>query len=198
VRTSKEDNEYAHPLDLVPLVDLNAGKVVHVDMYDEPAKLPQMNVNYHRNLAPETTGTDFRADLKPINITQPMVGVGHSRGWGEVASGLYRGWPWPLTASPVSSTYQYVIQLTGLSFVHLSLCRLLHHLPTLPFPSQQGPSFSVEGNLVTWQKWHIRVGFNPREGLVLHNVSWQDGERLRPVLHRASLVEMAVPYGDPK
>jgi primary-amine oxidase len=56
----------------------------------------------------------------------------------------------------------------------------------------------VEGNLVTWQKWNIRVGFNPREGLVLHNVSWQDGERLRPVLHRASLVEMAVPYGDPK
>jgi primary-amine oxidase len=75
VRTSKEDNEYAHPLDLVPLVDLNAGKVVHVDMYDEPAKLPQMNVNYHRNLAPETTGSDFRSDLKPINITQPLVGV---------------------------------------------------------------------------------------------------------------------------
>lgn len=33
VRSSKTDNEYAHPLDLCPLVDLNLGKVVHIDMY---------------------------------------------------------------------------------------------------------------------------------------------------------------------
>jgi hypothetical protein len=33
-----------------------------------------------------------------------------------------------------------------------------------------GPSFSVEGNLVQWQKWQLRVGFNYREGLVLHQV----------------------------
>lgn len=34
----------------------------------------------------------------------------------------------------------------------------------------EGPSFSVSGNDVTWQKWHIRVGFNAREGLTLHNI----------------------------
>jgi hypothetical protein len=28
----------------------------------------------------------------------------------------------------------------------------------------------VDGNLITWQKWRIRVGFNSREGLVLHEV----------------------------
>jgi primary-amine oxidase len=44
----------------------------------------------------------------------------------------------------------------------------------------------------------MRIGFNPREGLVLHNVGWEEGGRVRPILHRASLVEMAVPYGDPK
>lgn len=49
---------------------------------------------------------------------------------------------------------------------------------------------------ISWQKWHIRVGFNAREGLVLHQVGWQDGGRLRPVLHRASLSEMTVPYGE--
>ena len=54
----------------------------------------------------------------------------------------------------------------------------------------------VEGNLVRWQKWNIRVSFNYREGLVLHNVGYEDGGRVRPVIHRASLVEMAVPYGD--
>ena len=33
---------------------------------------------------------------------------------------------------------------------------------------------------------------------MLHCVSYEDGGKLRPVLHRASLVEMAVPYGDPR
>ncbi len=51
---------------------------------------------------------------------------------------------------------------------------------------------------VRWQKWHIRVGFNAREGLVLHNVGWEEGGRVRPILYRASLAEMVVPYGDPK
>ena len=28
----------------------------------------------------------------------------------------------------------------------------------------------VDGNKVTWEKWHIRTSFNYREGLVLHDV----------------------------
>jgi primary-amine oxidase len=58
----------------------------------------------------------------------------------------------------------------------------------------QGPSFAVQGREVKWQNWSFRVGFNPREGLVLHAVAY-DG---RPVLYRASIVEMMVPYADPK
>ena len=134
----------------------------------------------------------------------------------------------------------------------------------------------MEGNLVKWQKWHIRLGWNYREGVVLHNVGcvllllpaaclrqwpnvaragakmahmaaahvvampapvllacsqagiseiasfqatnaadllpaaqsfvqgcaeqsmvrrYEDQGRVRPILHRGSLVEMAVPYG---
>ena len=34
----------------------------------------------------------------------------------------------------------------------------------------EGPSFTVHGNEVSWQKWNFRVSFNYREGLVLHNV----------------------------
>jgi primary-amine oxidase len=132
------DNEYAHPLDLVPLVDLNEEKVVHVDMYDKPAILPPVRVNYHRQLAHETSGAPWRTDVQPLNITQP-----------------------------------------------------------------QGPSFVVRGNEVSWQKWRLRVGFNAREGLVLHDVGFDEVDasgqvvRTRPVLHRASLSEMAVPYGEP-
>jgi primary-amine oxidase len=60
-----------------------------------------------------------------------------------------------------------------------------------------GPSFVVEGNEVRWQKWRFRVGFNAREGLVLHMAGYEDEGRLRPVLHRAALSEMVVPYGHP-
>ena len=60
-----------------------------------------------------------------------------------------------------------------------------------------GPSFEVEGHVIRWQKWQIRFGFTHREGLVLYNVGYQDGGRLRGILRRASLSEMVVPYGDP-
>jgi primary-amine oxidase len=61
----------------------------------------------------------------------------------------------------------------------------------------EGPSFEIEGHQIRWQKWQIRFGFTHREGLVLHNVGYEDGGRLRGVLNRASLSEMVVPYGDP-
>jgi primary-amine oxidase len=60
-----------------------------------------------------------------------------------------------------------------------------------------GVSFELDGHEVRWQKWRFRVGFTPREGLVLHTVRYTDAGRERPVLHRASLAEMVVPYGDP-
>lgn len=61
----------------------------------------------------------------------------------------------------------------------------------------EGPSFSVEGSKITWQKWHLRVGFNSREGLVIYDVGYEDEGRIRPILYRASLAEMVVPYNDP-
>jgi len=62
----------------------------------------------------------------------------------------------------------------------------------------EGPSFEVDGHEVRWQKWRMRIGFTPREGLVLHTVTYQDQGRERPILYRASVVDMVVPYGDPR
>src|SRR5271170_7877278 len=58
----------------------------------------------------------------------------------------------------------------------------------------EGPSFTVEGNLLRWQDWSLRVGFDAREGLTLHQVELAG----RPVIYRASVPEMVVPYGDPR
>lgn len=69
-------------------------------------------------------------------------------------------------------------------------------LKPIDITQPEGPSFTVEGWAVTWQKWAFRVGFTPREGLVLHQLSYLDRGRTRPVIYRASLAEMVVPYGD--
>jgi len=60
----------------------------------------------------------------------------------------------------------------------------------------EGPSFEVEGQTVEWLDWEFQVGWTPREGLVFHDVTFEDEGEKRKVLHRASASEMAVPYGD--
>ncbi|WP_410667663.1 primary-amine oxidase [Amycolatopsis sp. cmx-4-68] len=60
-----------------------------------------------------------------------------------------------------------------------------------------GPSFTLDGHHLRWENWSLRIGFDAREGLVLHRIAFRDGERDRPIVHRASIAEMVVPYGDP-
>ncbi|KAI1614032.1 copper amine oxidase 1 [Exophiala viscosa] len=58
----------------------------------------------------------------------------------------------------------------------------------------EGPSFTVDGQLVEWQNWRFRVGFNPREGATIHDVHFAG----RSVMYRLSMSEMTVPYADPR
>jgi primary-amine oxidase len=74
---------------------------------------------------------------------------------------------------------------------------LRQDLRPLAITQPEGPSFEVDGNLVRWQKWSLRIGMDPLEGLVLHTVGYEDGGTIRPLLFRASVSEMVVPYGDP-
>jgi primary-amine oxidase len=67
----------------------------------------------------------------------------------------------------------------------------------LEITQPDGPSFTVTDDVIHWGNWSLRVGFDPREGLVLHQVAYRDGDRQRPVLYRASIAEMVVPYADP-
>lgn len=70
-------------------------------------------------------------------------------------------------------------------------------LKPIEISQPEGASFEVDGDVVRWQNWTFRVGFEPREGLVLHQLALRDGERDRPVIYRASVAEMVVPYADP-
>lgn len=64
----------------------------------------------------------------------------------------------------------------------------------------EGPSFTLDGNVLEWENWSLQIGFDQREGLVLHRIGFRDRDRggvVRSVLERASISEMVVPYGDP-
>jgi len=118
-------------------------------------------------------------------------------------------------AHPIDGVVAYVDLITG-EVVRLIDDRLFevprtpstfHRAEDLPAPrttqkpivitQPEGPSFTVDGDVVEWEKWRFRVGFNQVEGLTLHEIGFTDGDRHRPILYRASIAEMVVPYGDP-
>jgi primary-amine oxidase len=82
---------------------------------------------------------------------------------------------------------EYLPALTGMP---------LREVAPLEISQPLGPGFSLDGRLLSWQSWQLRLGFNHREGLVLHQVGFSDAGRLRPVAHRLSFAEMFVPYRD--
>ena len=65
-------------------------------------------------------------------------------------------------------------------------------LRELEITQPDGPSFEVDGYRVKWQGYEFSVSVHPVHGLVLHQLSLQQ----RPLLYRAALSEMIVPYGD--
>jgi len=73
----------------------------------------------------------------------------------------------------------------------------LREVAPLQVSQPDGVSFTLDGNLLSWQNWQLRLGFNHREGLVLHQVGFLDRGRARSVAHRLSFAEMVVPYRDP-
>jgi primary-amine oxidase len=72
----------------------------------------------------------------------------------------------------------------------------LREISPLEVSQPEGASFRLDGRLLSWQNWSLRLGFTCREGLVLHTVGFTDSGRLRPVAHRLSFAEMIVPYRD--
>ncbi|HEX5656133.1 MAG TPA: hypothetical protein VFX59_03015 [Polyangiales bacterium] len=55
----------------------------------------------------------------------------------------------------------------------------------------KGSDITLEGHRVRWHHYSFVLGFHPRDGLVLHDVRYDD----RPIAHRLSLSEIYVPYG---
>ncbi|MFD1714748.1 primary-amine oxidase [Amnibacterium flavum] len=69
----------------------------------------------------------------------------------------------------------------------------VQRLRPLEIHQPDGPSFQVDGHAIEWDQWTLRVGFDMREGLTLHQLRFAG----RDIVYRASIAEMVVPYGDP-
>ena len=89
--------------------------------------------------------------------------------------------PIPQTPSP------YRITQTGGDIV----------LNELAISQPDGASFSVDGWCINWERWRFRIGFCQREGLVIHDVRYDDQGTERHIAHRMSIAELVIPYGDP-
>ncbi|MBV8476635.1 MAG: primary-amine oxidase [Acidobacteria bacterium] len=61
----------------------------------------------------------------------------------------------------------------------------------------RGPDFTVNGSQVDWDKWHFRVRMDPRLGIVVSTVDFDDGSRRRSIMYEGHLSEIFVPYMDP-
>jgi primary-amine oxidase len=81
-------------------------------------------------------------------------------------------------------------------YVPALLGRPLREVAPLEVSQPSGAGFTLDGRLLSWQNWQLRLGFNHREGLVLHQVGFVEEGRLRPVAYRMSFAEMFVPYRD--
>ena len=76
----------------------------------------------------------------------------------------------------------------------------LDTLKPISISQPEGPSFTVEGDEVSWANWKFSIAFDAREGLVLRRIRFTDADQggaERDVIYRASIAEMVVPYGDP-
>lgn len=49
----------------------------------------------------------------------------------------------------------------------------------------EGPSFTVSGNVIEWQRWRLHAHIDVVEGLVISDVSYLDEGRRRSIVHRA-------------
>jgi primary-amine oxidase len=78
-----------------------------------------------------------------------------------------------------------------------SIGKMRNDVKPLDIVQKEGPGFSVEGWKVAWQNFSFRIGWTAREGLVLHGIAFRDDGRERPIIYRASVTDMIVPYADP-
>jgi primary-amine oxidase len=66
----------------------------------------------------------------------------------------------------------------------------------LAIQQPSGPGFVLNGQTVNWQNWNFHFRIDRRVGLVVNNIAYQDGGKLRSILYEGSLSELFMAYMD--
>ena len=69
-------------------------------------------------------------------------------------------------------------------------------LKPLRIDQPAGSNIQLNGNQIAWDRWSFRVGVDPRRGLEVHDVWYDDAGVKRSVLYSGSVSEIVAPYGD--
>ena len=142
----------------------------------EDGRRVQRCIAFHRP-KPNDNGYAFPIDGLMVHVDVDSLEVLHVEDFGQ----------WPLPTERGNYDAESVVNDYG---------PLRQDLKPVEITQPEGTSFSVEDNEIAWQKWRFRMVVDDTEGLVLHRVTYtQDGVE-RPIIDRASLAEMVVPYGD--
>lgn len=154
---------------------------VYLDVWSPGAPLPRdpSGVRLLRALS-NLQGTQKNAYGPPIEGVIATVDMTHERVVDVTDTGI-------ITLSQTSTDF-YDPRVRGEDRAPPAALHLAH-------PSET--SIEAAGHELRWQKWRMRWSMDPREGLVLHEIGYEDGGRIRSILYRASISEMWVPYGDP-
>lgn len=156
-----------------------------------------------RGLKPDTVWVDLWAP-GPMSDAEKKSGARLLRGLSYATEGNTNAYAHPVegVVAVIDANARKVIELIDTGVVPLTKASgdfdekavppARAGLKPLVIAQPEGTSFTVDGSEVRWQGWSFRWALHPREGPVLYQVAFMG----RPVLYRASLSEMLVPYGD--
>lgn len=142
----------------------------------EDGRRVQRCIAFHRP-NPNDNGYAFPIDGLMIHVDVDSLEVLHIEDFDQ----------WPMATEQANYDVDSIVNDYG---------PLREDLRPVEISQPEGVSFSIDDNQLFWQKWRFRLVMDDTEGLVLHRVTYtQDGVE-RPIIDRASLAEMVVPYGD--
>ena len=142
----------------------------------ENGRRVQRCIAFHRP-TPHDNGYAFPIDGLMIHVDVDTLEVLHIEDFDQ----------WPLATERGNYDVDSVVNDYG---------PLREDLRPVEITQPEGVSFSLEDNELCWQKWRFRVVMDDTEGLVLHQITYMQDGIERPIIDRASLAEMVVPYGD--
>jgi primary-amine oxidase len=149
-RSEEDDSQYSHPLDFCPIIDMNEGKVIFIDIPNRRRKVSKAkHSNFHPKHIAEKFGTKenpsgFRNDDTPIEIYQPK-GVSFSMD-GNVIS-------WSNFQFHIGFNYREGIVLSDMTyndkgkvrplFHRVSLCEMIVPYGCPEFPHQRKHALDI-------------------------------------------------------